>query len=58
MIAQFSVFDEIKWDAVNSTIPIQNWTHLAATYNVSVISIYVNGILQSTEIQYMTQYCF
>ncbi|MDE1878748.1 MAG: hypothetical protein KGI07_09585, partial [Thaumarchaeota archaeon] len=50
MIAQFSVFDGIKWDTVNSTIPIQNWTHLAATYNGSAISIYVNGTLQSTDL--------
>ncbi|MDH2906498.1 MAG: hypothetical protein PXX83_00170, partial [Candidatus Nitrosotalea sp.] len=50
MIAQFSVFDGIRWDTVNSTIPIQNWTHLAATYNGSAISIYVNGTLQSTDL--------
>ncbi|MDE1818414.1 MAG: hypothetical protein KGI19_07410, partial [Thaumarchaeota archaeon] len=50
MIAQFSIFDGIKWDTVNSTIPIQNWTHLAATYNGSAISIYVNGTLQSTDL--------
>ncbi|HEV2192917.1 MAG TPA: LamG-like jellyroll fold domain-containing protein [Nitrosopumilaceae archaeon] len=48
-IATFSVFDGIKWSTVNSTVPIQeNWTHLAATFNGSSISIYVNGTLQST----------
>jgi hypothetical protein len=48
-IAIFSVFDGIKWQTVNSTIPIsENWTHLAATFNGTTISIYVNGTLQST----------
>jgi hypothetical protein len=48
-IATFSVFDGIKWSTVNSTVPIQeNWTHLAAIFNGSSISIYVNGTLQST----------
>ena len=28
-IAQFSVFDGIKWNTINSTTPIVNWTHLA-----------------------------
>ncbi|MGI0087089.1 MAG: LamG-like jellyroll fold domain-containing protein, partial [Nitrosotalea sp.] len=48
-IAQFSVFDGIKWDTVNSTVPIgQTWTNLAATFNGSSISLYVNGTLQSS----------
>jgi hypothetical protein len=48
-IATFSVFDGIRWDTVNSTVPIQeNWTHLAGTFNGSSISIYVNGTVQST----------
>ncbi|HYL66466.1 MAG TPA: LamG-like jellyroll fold domain-containing protein, partial [Nitrosopumilaceae archaeon] len=48
-IAAFSVYNGIKWYTVNSTIPIEeNWTHLAATFNGSSISIYVNGTLQST----------
>ncbi|HET6458877.1 MAG TPA: LamG domain-containing protein, partial [Nitrosopumilaceae archaeon] len=48
-IATFSVFDGIKWSTVNSTVPIEeNWTQLAATFNGSSISIYVNGTLQST----------
>jgi len=47
--ATFSVFDGMKWQNVNSAIPIgKNWTHIAATYNVTAISIYVNGTLQST----------
>src|SRR6185437_91417 len=46
--AIFSIFDGIKWNTVtsNSTIP-ENWTHIAATYNGSSISIYVNGTQES-----------
>ncbi len=47
-IAQFSVFDGIKWNTVNSTGIIQNWTHLAATYNGTDIAIYVNGTQQNS----------
>jgi len=47
-IAQFSVFDGIKWDTVNSTGTIQNWTHLAATYNGTDIAIYANGTKQDS----------
>ena len=48
-IATFSVFDGIKWQTVNSTTQIgENWTHIAATFNGTVIGIYVNGTLQST----------
>ena len=47
--ATFSVFDGIKWQTVISTTPIgENWTHVAATFNGTSISIYVNGRLQST----------
>ncbi len=46
--AQFSVFDGIKWNKVNSTIPILNWTHLAATYNGTDIALFVNGTMQSS----------
>jgi hypothetical protein len=47
--AIFSVFDGIKWNTVESKSDIQEqWTHLAATFNGSTISIYVNGTIQST----------
>ncbi|MGI0094811.1 MAG: LamG domain-containing protein, partial [Nitrosotalea sp.] len=45
----FSIFDGIKWQTVNSTVLIgEKWTHLAATFNGTMIGIYVNGTLQST----------
>jgi hypothetical protein len=48
-IAIFSIFDGVKWNTVNSTLPIdENWTNIAATFNGTSISIYVNGTLQST----------
>src|SRR5579885_2916531 len=47
--AQFSVFDGIRWDTVNSTVSIgQNWNNLVATFNGSSIALYVNGTLQSS----------
>ncbi|WP_255492999.1 LamG domain-containing protein [Candidatus Nitrosotalea sp. TS] len=48
-LATFSIFDGIKWDTVNSTVPIGgNWTNIAATFNGSSMSLYVNGTLQSS----------
>lgn len=47
--AVFSVFDGIKWHTVESKSDIQEqWTYLAATFNGSTISIYVNGTIEST----------
>ncbi len=47
--AVFSIFDGIRWNTVisNSTIP-EEWTHLAATFNGTAISLYVNGRIDST----------
>jgi hypothetical protein len=49
-IAKFSIFDGIKWTAVESriTIPDSSWTHLVARFNKTAIQIYVNGTLQNT----------
>ncbi|HVZ62054.1 MAG TPA: LamG-like jellyroll fold domain-containing protein, partial [Candidatus Nitrosotalea sp.] len=48
--ATFSIFDGIRWNTVNSTLPIyeNNWTYLAGTYNGTYITIYVNGTMQSS----------
>jgi hypothetical protein len=47
--AVFSIFDGMKWQTVSSSTPIgESWTHVAATFNGTVISIYINGTLQST----------
>src|SRR5574337_186616 len=48
--ASFSIFDGISWHTVESKakIPI-GWTHLAATFNGSAISIYVNGSPDSSQ---------
>ena len=45
----FSIFDGIKWTTVqsNSTIPEQ-WTYLAATFNGTSITLYVNDKLEGT----------
>ena len=48
-IAKFSVFDGIIWHTVESTSQIkEEWTHLAATFGDSAISIYINGNLEAT----------
>ncbi|MEX0765037.1 MAG: LamG domain-containing protein, partial [Nitrosopumilaceae archaeon] len=47
--ARFSVYDGIKWNTVESSTQInEEWTHLAASFNGSLISIYVNSELEST----------
>ena len=45
----FSIFDGIKWTSIqsNSTIPEQ-WTYLAATFNGTSITLYVNDKLEGT----------
>ena len=46
----FSIFDGITWHTVESKAKIpMGWTHLAATFNGSSISVYVNGILDTTQ---------
>ena len=48
-IATFSVFDGIKWHSVQTTDTLgQNWSHLAATFNGTMLSIYTNGTLSNT----------
>src|SRR3990172_4746916 len=48
-VAKFSVYDGISWHNVESTSQIkEEWTHLAATFDDSSISIYVNGKLENT----------
>ncbi|MGI0004295.1 MAG: LamG-like jellyroll fold domain-containing protein, partial [Candidatus Nitrosotenuis sp.] len=47
--AAFSVFDGIKWHKVESIAEIgEGWSHVAATFNGTEISIYVNGTLSNT----------
>ena len=48
-VAKFSLFDGINWHTVESASEIkEEWTHLAATFDDSSISIYVNGNLENT----------
>ncbi len=58
-IAQFSIFNGIKWITVQSTTQIddQKWTHLAVTFDGNTSSIYVNGNLEaSTKIEGIPEY--
>ena len=48
-VAQFSVFDGISWHSVQTTGQIgQDWSHLAATFNGTLMSIYTNGTVSNT----------
>ena len=47
-IATFAVFDGIKWHSVQTTEEIGNdWSHLAATFNGTTLSIYTNGTISN-----------
>ncbi|MCV0393730.1 MAG: hypothetical protein K5790_10650, partial [Nitrosopumilus sp.] len=47
-IAKFAVFDGIKWHSVETTSQIgDDWSHLAATFNGTTLSIYTNGTLSN-----------
>ena len=48
-VAQFSIFDGIKWHSVETTSKIgEDWSHLAATFNGTLLSIYTNGTISNT----------
>ncbi|MEW6044122.1 MAG: LamG-like jellyroll fold domain-containing protein, partial [Thermoproteota archaeon] len=49
-IVTFSVFDGMRWHDIQTDTEIsQNWSHIAATFNGTEISIYVNGTLSKTK---------
>ncbi len=48
-IATFSVFDGIKWHTVQTADKIgDDWSHIAATFNGTTLSIYTNGTHSNT----------
>jgi len=48
-IATFSIFDGIKWHNIQSKSLInEEWTHVAATFSDSSITLYINGNKEST----------
>lgn len=47
-VVQFSVFDGIKWNTVESFSTInEEWTHVAGVLNDSILSLYVDGELEA-----------
>jgi hypothetical protein len=49
-VAIFSVYDGIKWHKVQSkSIIPESWTHLSATYSGNEITIFVNGVQESSQ---------
>jgi len=48
-IATFSIFDGIKWHTIQSkSLVNEEWTHVAATFSDSSITLYINGNKEST----------
>ncbi|MCH8324931.1 MAG: LamG domain-containing protein [Thaumarchaeota archaeon] len=48
-IAMFSIFDGIKWQSIQSkSLVNEEWTHIAATFSDSSISIFINGNKENT----------
>ncbi len=54
-VAKFSIFDGIKWYEVETSTPVgENWSHLAATFNGTTLSIYTNGTLSNEQLTKVT----
>jgi len=48
-IATFSIFDGIKWQSIRSkSLVNEEWTHIAATFSDSSISIFINSNKENT----------
>ena len=47
-VAKFSIFDGIQWHSVETSVTLgENWSHLAATFNGTKLSMYTNGTLSN-----------
>ncbi|NDB92797.1 MAG: hypothetical protein EB167_08930, partial [Nitrososphaeria archaeon] len=47
--ATFSIFDGIKWHSIDTAEQIgQDWSHIAAAFNGTNLTLYTNGTLSST----------
>src|SRR3989337_1211362 len=47
-VAKFSIFDGIQWHTVETSVTLgESWSHLAATFNGTTLSIYTNGTLSN-----------
>src|SRR3972149_1537251 len=47
-VAKFSIFDGIQWHSVETSTTLgESWSHLAATFNGTKLSFYVNGTLSN-----------
>jgi len=49
-IVRFSIFDGFKWTIIESSSTVdEEWTHIAAKFDGHVISLYINGNLESAK---------
>src|SRR3972149_9853884 len=47
-VAKFSIFDGIQWHSVETSTTLgESWSHLAATFNGTKLSLYINGTLSN-----------
>ena len=47
-VAKFSIFDGIQWHSVETSTTLgESWSHLAATFNGTKLSVYINGTLSN-----------
>src|SRR3989337_1969279 len=47
-VAKFSIFDGIQWHSVETSVTLgESWSHLAATFNGTKLSVYTNGTLSN-----------
>src|SRR3989337_2109382 len=47
-VATFSIFDGIQWHSVETSTTLgESWSHLAATFNGTKLSVYTNGTLSN-----------
>ncbi|MGI0077104.1 MAG: LamG domain-containing protein, partial [Nitrosopumilaceae archaeon] len=47
-VAKFSIFDGIQWHSVETSTTLgESWSHLAATFNGTKLSLYTNGTLSN-----------
>ncbi|MEX2059684.1 MAG: LamG domain-containing protein, partial [Nitrosopumilaceae archaeon] len=47
-VAKFSIFDGIQWHSVETSTTLgESWSHLAATFNGTKLSVYTNGTLSN-----------
>jgi len=49
-VVRFSIFDGVKWTTIeSSSIVDEQWTHISAKFEEHVLSLYINGSLETAK---------